>query len=56
MHFHIAAYNEHFNICKLLLDLDIGDKNPEDSNGVTPLLLAQNRGHTEIAQLLEDKM
>ena len=36
---HLAAFNGHLEVCNLLLD-SMGDKNPSDKNGRTPLHLA----------------
>lgn len=48
---HWATDNAHSEIVQLLLALPDADFNPTDGRGMTPLLLAARKGHTEIARI-----
>ena len=49
--FHIAAYNNHLNLCKVIIE-QLQDKNPGNIYGVTPLHYAAMRGHLRICTLI----
>jgi hypothetical protein len=49
----IAAYNDHLDICRLLIDKGARVE-AKDSGGWTPLHIATIRGHVEIVRLLCD--
>ena len=49
---HLAAENNHLEVCKLIKYLE--DKSPRDYRGNTPLHLAAKEGHSDVYKLLYD--
>ena len=52
---HMAAFNGHIEICKIILD-KIVDKNPKDNSDWTPLHKAAGNGHVEVCKLILEKV
>ena len=48
---HVAAEKGCLDICRFILQ-NVGDKNPQNSRGKTPLSVAAERGHTNICILI----
>ena len=50
---HFAAKNGYKDICKMILDEQVGeDKNPKSNTGFTPLHYAALNGHVEIYKMI----
>jgi len=49
---HLAAFKGNMELVQYLL-LEGADVNATNGSGFTPLMLAQNKNHTEVAQILE---
>ena len=53
--FHIAAFNNRLNLCKVIIE-KIRDKNPGCNQGGTPLHGAASMGHLKVCELIMEKL